>query len=1211
MDLSIRLLVQDPEASTTSFGKVRVRYICEWNQNCELSNTFGEGDLAWTESADAEETEPVDGEGNGTTPTDSMERREKKFIASADYTSSIGCDFSDQSTLQTFNDSPGVYAIYFKEEQRDLPLPEDAAEGTEPEKELHLVPIGFTYLDCSVLLVSGDKPIKTSVYINDFIIAEMEIKTSGALLDESETLKLEPLLVDMQHVINYPVNKSGPLTDTEKYMYTYSRFDMGNGKSRMLYVRPQASAPSGNQEQPQGDSKIGFENRLCMFPGLEDLTLFRAMLQTHSFTIEVHRENIFTRIFHTDVQESFHKMIAEKEVPGEGEEEGQTVIEKLDLIVELSNEVHKGDEYLLDIVKKGITLSSQVNPHGAARFRLEGMLDTSADLLKEFAMRMDTPSGEHDVTLKEEISSSVRLERPTKPNKWKSPSDISLKDALMRERPNVYNMTKKEFIKPHHLLFDDFDTLLMLNVELHRYMNHTKKVVVPDPDRVIDSDVEDSDEEGVEEKKTDDMIENESGELGFTKEVLVMPQEQIQRQISELSLFTRAVLVFAYKDDVFLSNLNRAILDVNMKALPNIQGSIRSYTFTDEELVAANDGSLDVITGFTIIDNDYRVVVIEGRAGEGHAMEKAMSYMPRLRPNDKSLSILANPQVRFQKRLYASFGPDLKRIRVRDTLFKLARKPELYNRKLVSKTCFDAIDNVMSLRWSPDLLKTKEMEVYPSAQSLNTVELLYGEAVSRVDLDGNGNDGSNSIRSKNSKSSKSKSSQQSGAKSPSSKTSGTQDMTRTSLHDDAPGSPSSDLDMGSTEFKDKSSDCRNYLYEEYLLARANGERNKDFLAEQREYTVKAEESKQRRIAERNRISEEVLEKVLGDRQAKIHIYATQSENFKRKAYAEVRSRLATLGDATYTFSKEYVSQTIPVVDPASIKDERTIDRSKWKTQKGFKYPKPKTLKDLITHPKRPSEFVIEGLKEPWTGDLPLRMLQSTTKDPAEEIKHMRLEKGYTTRIKGGQDFGALKSCSYDREFQLKLVGDRTKLPRGKLTQGGRGDKNKDAFKSVHLVSEEMTKKIEEAQLKDIQDWKDKVVVDSTSSLLQMGGFKQKDKCYQFERAKDILRDEPARPDLKHLRNRKSSTGRDFSFAPPPLSIFKEEGYVENQAMNMMSRSTDQTKFITTKDTGEPQDFVRFIDLYSSAPKSVKLIHNRKAPPLKESEKVGVKWGNPV
>ena len=37
-----------------------------------------------------------------------------------------------------------------------------------------------------------------------------------------------------------------------------------------------------------------------------------------------------------------------------------------------------------------------------------------------------------------------------------------------------------------------------------------------------------------------------------------------------------------------------------------------------------------------------------------------------------------------------------------------------------------------------DLLSTKEMEMYPTAAALNAVELLYGEAISRADLDGVG-----------------------------------------------------------------------------------------------------------------------------------------------------------------------------------------------------------------------------------------------------------------------------------------------------------------------------------------------------------------------------------------------------------------------------------------------------------------------------------------
>ena len=56
---------------------------------------------------------------------------------------------------------------------------------------------------------------------------------------------------------------------------------------------------------------------------------------------------------------------------------------------------------------------------------------------------------------------------------------------------------------------------------------------------------------------------------------------------------------------------------MNAHALPDIQGSLRSYTLTTEERQAAKSGSLDIITGFMMIDDDIRIVVIEGLAGHG------------------------------------------------------------------------------------------------------------------------------------------------------------------------------------------------------------------------------------------------------------------------------------------------------------------------------------------------------------------------------------------------------------------------------------------------------------------------------------------------------------------------------------------------------------------------------------------------------------------
>ena len=157
---------------------------------------------------------------------------------------------------------------------------------------------------------------------------------------------------------------------------------------------------------------------------------------------------------------------------------------------------------------------------------------------------------------------------------------------------------------------------------------------------------------------------------------------------------------------------------------------------------------------------------------------------------------------------------------------------------------------------------------------------------------------------------------------------------------------------------------------------------------------------------------------------------------------------------------------------------------------------------------------------------------------------------------------------------------------------------------------EVSKAIEEAQEQEKKDWMAKVKVDSLS--FKVDGFVTRDKTLPFKRCNDILHDKPVREELIHLRNRTGELGTDLSYAPPPLSIFKGEPYVDNQAANALTRVTDKTKFITSTELGEiqVQDFHRFIGKYDNAPRLVKLIHNRKHPPLPEdsSERAGAKWG---
>lgn len=62
------------------------------------------------------------------------------------------------------------------------------------------------------------------------------------------------------------------------------------------------------------------------------------------------------------------------------------------------------------------------------------------------------------------------------------------------------------------------------------------------------------------------------------------------------------------------------------------------------------DGTLDCISGFMIIDDDVRLVVLEGLAGLGQGMQSVYADMPRAKANDADLTILCNPEILFPTR---------------------------------------------------------------------------------------------------------------------------------------------------------------------------------------------------------------------------------------------------------------------------------------------------------------------------------------------------------------------------------------------------------------------------------------------------------------------------------------------------------------------------------------------------------------------------------
>ena len=370
----------------------------------------------------------------------------------------------------------------------------------------------------------------------------------------------------------------------------------------------------------------------------------------------------------------------------------------------------------------------------------------------------------------------------------------------------------------------------------------------------------------------------------------------------------------------------------------------------------------------------------------------SLAYLPRTRQeNDANFKLLCNPEVLFPDRLYPSYGPELKRIRLRDKLRKLARRPELYNRKQVDEVCFASFDGLMTLRRAQDLRSTKDLCMYPTVEALNTLELLYGEAVSRADLDGLEAEAQRlaslelkrleklaRLRGEDPLAVRAEASMAlSGA-------GGTEGRGSTSLPASAAGAGAS---TRPPRHKSGPSDCRNPAFEDHLRTRPA--HRVDHLAEHREQRRRAWVQMLHRRDRRDQQYAETMSQVLGKEGAqggKIYLYSTQSLNFKDKAMKEMQARLGqvrTLGqphtcmpamcpshpslvchviplafflsqvkNATFTFSKDFVSQTLCLVDEETEqKRAKAQSQQEWLTSKGFRYPAAKTRQDLITHPK--------------------------------------------------------------------------------------------------------------------------------------------------------------------------------------------------------------------------------------------------------------------
>lgn len=1112
----------------------------------------------------------------------------------------FSCDLSTEEQLGKFIRSPFIYVFVFH-------------VNTES-----LQPASFFAIDCSnAILEQSTTQICRNV--TEGVTVSLSVTNERPLVDANRAIPLEPLRLRFKGLTSFPIYQNEGENEAIDGTYMYGRLRMG-GLDRDVLVFPSNAAIDFLGTKSSPSVKHPISQSVVVLPGLGSIPRFHDALASSTFAVEVHQDDLLDRCFAGGHHAEYCKMVSGEPgglalpVPavappqatapaptkkGAAATKAPVAAEPVAFVPSPSSPT-PSDLFIIRRLTEELHRSCLIRNHGAARFRLEQLLQQSNDLLTKFRRRRGESSANDHVVVSEELMLEVRLEKPSHPEKWSLPSDLSLKQALSHAKSVRGKVEKPRVIKkpPRYELFLTNGTYLSMTAELHRHLHqdaHQIDSASPFP-------------------------------LQLTLSSSTKEQRHEARNLTDESLaeilretpFTRMVIAMRYDNDEALESFNRGVNEINGRPLPNIQGTVRSYSLTEEEVENAKRGSLDVLSGFMVIDDDIRIIVIEGLAAPDCAMEAMyLDYLPKLKDNDDSLSILVNPEVLFPERLYPTYSPDVKRIRVRGKLKKLARRPEIYNRMQVEDICFKAVDSLMALKRAEDLKTSKQLDIFPSSEALNKLELLYGEAITRSDMDGtlkrefvqNATD----HRSRKE------------ARSPS------------GLGGDA--SPSGTGAKTKRERKEfQFTDCRNPDFELHLQTRP--QHRIDYLAEQRELrkqawlnmlhrretrqkeltkTIKSvlglmesEKTGRRRAGSAASVSDE--EKADDQPLPRVYLYAGQSENFKEKAWNQLRDKIANDHNATYTFSKDFMSQNISAVDESrEKKKEAEREKSSWLTSKGFQYPKPKTIKELLTHPKRPSNARIEELREPFFDATDKAANEDEISKSPDTIQK---EKGFRTQVNGTALFGALELPAFEHEFQLKYVGDRQNLPRGRLLNDSVPDPN--FFRSVHLGGENQARIVEEALQKEKEEWRSRVVVDDIA--FKVGKMNVRDKPIQSEKCADILHDEAKRKELIYLRERRSHRNTSFAHTTAPLSILNTEPYAPNAGQKLLARVPDATKFITARlDTNDPfsgmegsasqkpADFVRFIHEGTNKSKIVTMIAKRKHPTQDPSEKHGAKW----
>lgn len=200
--------------------------------------------------------------------------------------------------------------------------------------------------------------------------------------------------------------------------------------------------------------------------------------------------------------------------------------------------------------------------------------------------------------------------------------------------------------------------------------------------------------------------------------------------------FARFVLITDVRQTTIMKRLLAFVTAVNIKALMLDEAQARtiaSVQLTPEQRL---DKTLDILTGFCVIDRRTRITVVEGLR-DGAVVEALKVLQVGEKRHSSQFKLLHHSDIGFSERLYSDFNLCIKQIKLRDRrLEKLAQRPILYERSRGGHDVVETVTSLMNMKRAPRLHTLKLAGSFPTALDIATLETQYGDYVADEELQG-------------------------------------------------------------------------------------------------------------------------------------------------------------------------------------------------------------------------------------------------------------------------------------------------------------------------------------------------------------------------------------------------------------------------------------------------------------------------------------------